>query len=243
MLENSEQTKSGTSNAQETAVAKRPAQVWSWLLGALGGAIVVGAVWASVAHVQSQPVVIAKVGNHAIDQKTFDSKLESNSGQQMLQQMITQQLITDGAAKYGITATAADIKQATQQFESQYGITDPSQLTAMLAQYNMSMSDFNDIMKTQVLEEKLATKDVKYTDKDIQNYYNAHKSDYTKSGQKNPQPLSAVKNQVIQDYKQSKAVPSDQLLANLAKQDPITILDPQYASVKTAIENPSQTQQ
>jgi SurA N-terminal domain/PPIC-type PPIASE domain len=243
-LGDTEKTKSDNSNMQQDAAvaAKRPAQVWSWLLGALGGAVIVGAVWATVAHVQSKPVVIAKVGNSTIDQDAFYSKLEANSGSQMLEQMITSQLIKDGAAKYHITATPDDIQKATQQFESQYGVSSQDQLNAMLAQYNMTMSDFQDIMKTQVLEQKLAVKDVKVTDKDIQDFYNAHKANYTKQGAKTPQPLSAVRSQVIDDYKQSQAVPSAQLLANLAKEDPITILDPKYSNVKTMLENPVSTQ-
>lgn len=239
-----EKGKSGNlTTKQDVADAvKRPAQVWSWLLGAVGGAVIVGAVWATVAHVQSKPVVIAKVGNNTIDQDAFYSKLEANSGLQMLEQMITTQLIKDGAAKYHITATQDDINKATQQFESQYGVSSPDQLNVMLAQYHMTMSDFQDIMKTQVLEQKLAVKDVKVTDKDIQDFYNAHKANYTKPGSKTPQPLSAVRNQVINDYKQSKAVPSTQLIANLAKEDPITILDPKYSSIKTMLENPASAQ-
>jgi parvulin-like peptidyl-prolyl isomerase len=239
-----EKGKSGNlATKQDVAdTVKRPAQVWSWLLGAIGGAVIMGAVWATVAYAQSKPVVIAKVGNHTIDQDAFYSKLEANSGMQMLEQMITTQLIQDGAAKYHITATQDDINKAIQQFEAQYGISSPDQLNALLAQYHMTMSDFQDLMKTQVLEQKLAVMDVKVTDKDIQDFYNAHKANYTKPGSKTPQPLSAVRSQVINDYKQSQAVPSAQLLANLAKDDPITILDPKYSSIKTMIENPSSTQ-
>jgi parvulin-like peptidyl-prolyl isomerase len=219
---------------------KNKSLVWSCLLGAVGGALVVGVVWGIVAHTNAGSPVVAKVGNTVIDQASFTAKMESGSGKQTLQEMISEQLINAGAQKYHITAEKQDTDAAQTAFEAQYGVTSPDQLTQFLAQNNLSTSDFQDLMRVQVLEQKLAERNIPaVSDKDIQSYYDAHKANFTKQGSSTPEPLSTVRSQIIDSIKQSKALPAAQLLASLAKENPITILDAKYATLKDQIENPA----
>lgn len=230
-----------SSDGKETNQTSVKGLRWSWIYGAIGGAAVVGAVWIGVSTTHQTDPVTAKVGNTAIRHSQLTSKLEAASGSTMLEEMIADQLITDGAKKYNLTASKQDLAKAQQSIESQYGITSSAQLSALLAQNNMTQSAFNEMLKVQVLEQKLAERGITVTNQEIQSYYNSHKSSFTPSGSKTPQPLSAVKTQIVDAIKQSKATPSAQLLAQLAKQDPITIYDKQYDSVKTQLESPAPT--
>lgn|GEM_PF-4058800 len=213
---------------------------WSWLLGGLGGALIVGAVWFTTDRLHSGDPVTAQVGSTQIRQSQLVSKLESSSGSSMLEQMIVNQLVEDGAKKANITASQTDLSNALSSFEAQNGITDSTELSQVLAQNGVSQADFNEMLKVQVLAQKLSEKGITVTDKEIQDYYNKNKSQFvTTTGSKKPQPLSKVKSQIKQILIQNKAIPTDQLIANLAKQDNVKIFDTQYSSIMTDLESTS----
>lgn len=216
---------------------KKPAV--NLLIGGVVGALIMGAIWYAIYMIRDHGGVIAQVGTTPISRTEFLSQTESAAGLQTLQQLISNQLIEDGAKQYNITATSQEINTALQSLEQQNGITSTAQLQAVLAANNLTMADVQKSMKIQVLEQKLAERNVTVSNQEIQSYYDQNKSQMAQSG-KVP-PLSAVKSQVIAAIKQSKAVSSSQLLANLAKQYPILIMDSKYNSVKTTIETP-QTQ-
>jgi parvulin-like peptidyl-prolyl isomerase len=219
-----------------------PKRLWPALIGAAGGAIVVGAIWAIMASLHPSDPLVATVGSDQIHQSAFHNQLESQSGSQTLEQMIEEQLIKEGAKEQHITATKQEISQQQQAIEAQEGITSGAQLAAFLQQSGMTQAQFNDIVTVNVLEQKLAENGVKVTNQEITDYYNKNKSSFTPSGSKTPEPLSKVRSQVIAAVKQSKATPAAQLIASLAKKQNITIHDAKYSDLKSQIENPS-TQQ
>ncbi|MDQ0188627.1 peptidyl-prolyl cis-trans isomerase [Alicyclobacillus cycloheptanicus] len=216
---------------------ERKLRPWPWVLGAVGGAVIVGAAWGITAYANEGGPLIAKVGDTAIHQSDLYAKLEATGGSSELEEMIDEQLIADGAKKYHLTASSSEINSALSSLEASEGISGTSELDMFLAENNMTMSQLNSLLKMQVLEQKLAERNVKVTNAEIQSYYNKNKSQFTKSGQKTPQPLSKVKSQVIAAIKASKAESSTQVLADLAKQNPITIYDDKYSSVKDDIVN------
>jgi hypothetical protein len=238
-LDNFNHPTQDAANSQDDLSEKstgRRTNFWPWLIGAAGGAVIVGAAWGITAYAGGN--VIAKVGDTAIHRSEFYSRMESTSGAPTLQEMITEQLVQNAAKKYNISASQQDINDALANFEANYGISGSDQLSAFLAQNGITMSQLQDILKIQVLEKKLSVRNVQVTDKEIQDYYSAHKADFTKPGSTKPEPLTSVRNQVIEAVKQSKAVPPAQLIANLAKEQSITILDNKYATVKDQIVNP-----
>lgn len=215
--------------------------VWSWIAGGAIGAIVVGAVWGGVAYAHAGGPLVAKVGSTKISESALNNRLQGSYGNQMVQEMISEQLIKDAAAKYHITASKSDINHALGTFEAQYQISSPTQLSMFLAQNGLTQSQFNNILKDQVLEQKLAQRNVKVTNSQIQAYYNQHKSSFVPAGKKQPQPLSAVRTQVINDIKQQQAMSATQLFASISKWDPITIYDSKYSSVKSSFEASNST--
>lgn len=211
--------------------------VGTLLTGVIVGAVIVGAVWYGTFEVKNHGGAIAKVGNTPIMRTDFQTQMESAAGSQTLSQLVSNQLIEDGAKKYNITASQSDLKTALQNLEQQNNITSSTMLQAILSANHMTMADLNNNLKIQVLEQKLAERNITVSNTEIQNYYNQNKSQLAVGG-KTP-PLSAVKSQIVDAIKQSKAVAPSQLLANLAKEYPIQILDPKYSDVKTAIESPA----
>lgn len=220
----------------EETQSKGRASVWSWVIGGAVGAVVVGALWGGVAYAHAGGPSLAKVGSTTISRAQLTNKLETSYGTNMVQEMISEQLITDAAKKYNITASTSQINSALSALESQYGISNSTDLSLFLAQNGMTQSDLNQILKMQVLEQNLAQRNVKVTTAQIQAYYNKNKSSFVLSGQKTAQPLSKVKSQIVAALKQQGAIPSAQLFASIATWDPITIYDSKYASVKNTLE-------
>lgn len=199
------------------------------------GAVIVGGIWYGTYLNHS---IVAKVGNTTISRSKFQQEVEAASGTQTMDQLISNQLIRQGAQKYKISASKAEVQTALKSLESQNGISNQSELQQALSSSGLTMQQLNQSLQVQVLEQKLAERNVKVSNKAIQNYYNQNKSKFTPKGKKTPSPLSSVRNQVIQDYKLSQAEDPQTLLAGLAKQFPIQIVDQKYQSVKQSIENP-----
>lgn len=198
------------------------------------GAVVVGGVWYGT---YLNHHIVAKVGNVPITRTQFISKVEAASGNQTMNQLISDQLIQEGAKKYHITASKSEIQQALKSIEAQNQIQNQAQLNQALSASGLTMAELNQSLRMQVLEQKLAERNVKVTNQALQTYFKQNIKNYTPKGKSAP-PLSAVKSQVVKDYKQSQAQSPQVLLASLAKQFPIQIADSKYQSVKKSIENP-----
>jgi foldase protein PrsA len=203
------------------------------------GALLVGVAWAATARFGGDNAVVATVGNTAITRAQVLQQAERSAGLQALQNIIVEQLIRDGANKYKLTATEQEIADALKQFKAQYDIASDDQLQSMLAQNNSTMSDLHNELELQVLAEKLGERNVTVSDKEIQDYYNKNKQQFATPGSSRIPPLSEVKDQIVAAIKQSKAEPLDQLLAELAKEDPISVVDSRYQAVLAQITDPS----
>jgi foldase protein PrsA len=208
-------------------------------LGSLLGAVVVGAIWlGTLKFGHEEDKVVAKVGDTPITQSDFLKQTQSEAGAQSLSDLISEQLVLAGAKKYGITASQKDINDMLNTVKEQNNITSDEQLSTLLQQSHMTMADLKKNLKIQVLAQKLSERNVKVTEKEIQDYYNKNKKSLAGKDKKSP-ALKDVRSKIVATLKQQKAESTSQLLADLAKQFPITIVDPEYKDVKTNIENPS----
>lgn len=208
------------------------------VLGGVVGALVVGAAWYGTYAVSQKGEVVAKVGATPITRTTLQKGTESLAGTQILTELITNQLVRDAAGKANITASQDEINKALSDIEKQNNITSDADLTKALAQSHMTKDELMSQLQVQVLETKLAQSKVKVTDKQIQDYYNKNKESLPKVSSKVP-TLEQAKKTIIDDIKKQNAEQPAELIANLAKQDPITIVDSSYASVKDTLENPT----
>ncbi|RIV20825.1 hypothetical protein D2Q93_11535 [Alicyclobacillaceae bacterium I2511] len=215
----------------------------SALVGLIIGGVVVGGVWMGTSRSQGAATdpVLAKVGNTPIPQSQLYTQAASSAGQQAMMQLIGNALVQQGASKYQIVASNAEVQQELKNIEAQNHITSTSQLQVALASSGMTLPDLMNNIKNQVLEQKLAVRNVQVTNQEIQTYYNQNKNQLAGTGKK-PPTLASVRNTIIQNIKQSKATATSVLLAELAKQFPIQVMDKQYQGVVSQIENPAPTQ-
>ncbi|MCR4402240.1 MAG: peptidylprolyl isomerase [Firmicutes bacterium] len=138
--------------------------------------VVVGLVAIGAAWTYSDLRAVAKVNSAAITWKEFHSALEKQSGRQLLAQMIREELITQGAAKYGIQVTDEDVAAEIDDLKAQFG-SDAS-LEQALSQYGMTMDDLRHQIKINLLLEAIASKDVTVGDDEVKKYYDEHKEDF-----------------------------------------------------------------
>lgn len=188
------------------------------VVGALIGAAVVGGVWYGIHATKANPV-IAKVGNTSITKTQLLSESEAYAGSQMLQQLITNQLITDEAKKQKITATSKEVNQALKSIEQQNHITSDAQLKKLLAQSHMTKPQLMSQLKTRVLEQKLASNKVNVTQKQIQAFYNKNKQRLATPEQRAISDIIVKSKSQAQQLKQQIA--KGKSFATLAKQNSI----------------------
>ncbi|UOF92324.1 peptidylprolyl isomerase [Fodinisporobacter ferrooxydans] len=144
-------------------------------LGAAVGALIVGGSWYFTAN---RGNVLATVDNTPITRSVFLKQLENTGGSPTLLQLVSDQLIRDGAKKYNITSSQRDLDNALSQLKQSQGITSDAQLNALLAQQHMTQKDLHNLLETQVLVQKIGEKDVKITNAEIKDYYDKNKDQF-----------------------------------------------------------------
>ncbi len=152
---------------------------WGTLIGGLCiGAVFTGAAWEGTHLATKDGPVIATVGGKPIHQAQFDNNIAQTVGPSALTNLIEQQLIDDAAKKDGIYPTVSEVNKLKQSIEAQNGITSDSQLKSVLSRNGMTMAQFNDQLKTDVLAQKVAEHNVHVTSAEIQNYYNSNRASF-----------------------------------------------------------------
>lgn len=114
-------------------------------------------------------LVKTKAGN--ITQQDLYKELKSEYGNQVVQTLVYKKLLE---SKYTVTKKEIDAKVASIQS----GLGGSAQLQKALAQNNMTMTQFKDNVKMQLLLLKAETAGIKVTDQDLQTYFNNNKSKY-----------------------------------------------------------------
>ncbi len=135
------------------------------------GLVAIGAVWT-----YSDLKAVAKINSTAITWKQFHSALEKQSGKQLLANMIREELIRQGAAKYNIQVTDEDVAAEIDKLKAQFG--SDSGLEQALTQYGMTLDDLRSQIRTSLLLEAIATKDVTVNDDELKKYYEEHKDEF-----------------------------------------------------------------
>lgn len=151
--------------------------------------------------------VLAKVNDDKITTKQLETRMENEYGvnyassessasttedqlkqekQSVLQQMEVEDLLLQKAKELKLVPTDKEINaEVTKQYNSlrsQDQYKSDSDFKAALAQYGYTEASLKAQMKTSVILSKVTdymTKDVKVTDKEIQNYYNANPLKFT----------------------------------------------------------------
>jgi foldase protein PrsA len=130
-----------------------------------------GSVLALGACNQSSSDAVAKSDAGNITQQDLYNAMKAKIGSQALQQLVYEKVLSK---KYPVTNKELNDKVA--QLKEQLG----TNFDQALAQYGYkNESDLKKTMKVGMMQEKAAMKDVKVTDKELQDYYNNLKPDIT----------------------------------------------------------------
>ena len=112
--------------------------------------------------------VVAVVNNQPITSVEFYQNLKAKSGQEVLDQIIRDKIISQEAASKGVVVSPSDIDKKIKEIEGQVG--GKEQLKAALTSRNITETDFRNQIKIQLLVERLLEKDIKVSEKEIDDY-------------------------------------------------------------------------
>jgi peptidyl-prolyl cis-trans isomerase SurA len=111
-----------------------------------------------------------------VDSETKKKRIKTLE-QQMLQQLIERALTTQEAEKYHIKVMDRDVDRAIDNFKKSHHL-DQKGLEKALAQEGLTYQAYRTRMKEEILQSMLINRTVRskviITDKDIENYYQAH---------------------------------------------------------------------
>jgi len=147
-------------------------------------------------HKGPQDGVVATVNGRPIQRadldKAYDAQLASNPQQQtpspdtadaahlqILQNLITEEMIEQRAAKQGLTATDAEVDAKLSEMKAPY---TEEQFQARLKAAKLTLDELRRDVRRDLTQTKLINKEINskitVTDADVSNYYSAHKAEY-----------------------------------------------------------------
>lgn len=119
--------------------------------------------------------IVALVNGQPISRIAVVQTLEKRSGKQALETLITQTLIVQEAQKRNIDVSRAEINDLTKKIED--GFKKQGQnLDQALSIQGMTRKDLEGQLRIQKLVEKMLAKDVKITDKEVNDYIEKNKA-------------------------------------------------------------------
>lgn len=144
--------------------------IWFAMAGTIAGAALVGGIW----FFNSDKEALATVGDKTITKVQLYSQLERAGGKQILRNMIDEQVILAGAAKYKLSVSEKEINDELNNYKKQF--PSEQQYQEALKREGFSEEELKNQIKTKLLFDKLATKDVKLTEDEIKKYYDENKT-------------------------------------------------------------------
>lgn len=117
---------------------------------------------------------VAIVNGVRISKGKYLERLEKSYGQVAAQNLIQEQLVLQAAARENISVTADDIQNRLNDYYNENGGKDA--VLASLAERNYTEEDVREQIKIGLLLEKILSKEVKYTDDDLKEFFNQYKS-------------------------------------------------------------------
>lgn len=146
---------------------------------------------------------IASVNGHGISKADFDSQLESTPvARGTLQQLVQEQLLEQYAQQNNITVSDDDIKAKEDELKANFpnGSWDD-----MLKARGLTEDQVHKLLRQQIILDKAVGKDIKISDKDVQDYFNKNHASFDKPEQARARhilvPDLATANKVEADLK------------------------------------------
>lgn len=144
--------------------------------------------------------IVSTVNGQPIYRWNLWTRLEKQSGKQILDQMVSEKLIDQEAEKKQVVVAKSDIDNQIKQFEKQF--KGKEGLDQMLSFQGLTRKDLEEQIRYNLILTKL-TKPAKVTEKEIQEYYDANQSTY---GEELTDDVKKKILEVLNQQKKSKAI-------------------------------------
>ena len=117
---------------------------------------------------------VAVVNGKRISKDLYYSRLEKLQGQTVSDQMIKEEIVSELAAKDKISVTEFETGVIVSYYINKLG--SEKDLNDALTSKGWSMQDLKDDINRNLLEEKVATKDIAITDEELQTFFDQYKA-------------------------------------------------------------------
>ncbi len=142
---------------------------WQWLCGLLFGLSIATALGSQAGKVWNLSEPAAIVNNSEITKGDLLERLLADFGEETLKQLITLRLLEQEAQRENITVSEEELKQ---RFEELKGKRE--ELSKQLGRGRLSDLTLRDEAKRLILLERLISKQVEFTEKELRNFYTRH---------------------------------------------------------------------
>jgi len=117
--------------------------------------------------------VVAVVDGVKITKDQFFTRLLHSGGKVVLEQMIYEILLRQKAEQEGIKVSPQELEEKLKEFKQRF--PTPDAMEDQLKKMGKTLEDVKRDMETQILEEKLASRDIKISEEQMKQYYERNK--------------------------------------------------------------------
>ncbi len=148
-------------------------------------------------YLANKYMIAAMVNGKPISRIDVLRKLENQGGSQVLDEMISKELIFQDAKAKGVSVSNDEIEVELSKIREMVK-AQGADLDQLLAQENQTIDDVKENIRIQKLVEKLLGDSVKVSDEEVNKNYEVNKSSYP-STQSEEQIKQSIRNQMQQD--------------------------------------------
>lgn len=156
-------------NENQTKSSKLP-----WILFAIAAVAAITLLFVGKPFATSE--VVAEVNGEKITKDKLYDSMVKQGGKQTLDQLITEKLIEQEAAKQKISVSDADLDKEVDDLKKQF--PSEAEFSNVLAQQGMTLDDLKKELRTQVMVKKIFEPQIKISEDDIKKYFEENKQQF-----------------------------------------------------------------
>ena len=157
------------------------------------GLLIIGALWT-----YNDLKAVARINSTNITWKEFNDALKKQSGNQILASLLREELIRQGAKQHNVKVTDEDVEAELDKLAEQFG--SQAGLEKILISYGMNLDDLREQVRSTLLLEAIAAKDVTVEEEELKAYYEENKGKYTE-----PEEVKA-RHILVEDEETAKSI-------------------------------------
>jgi len=170
--------------------------------------IVVFVVITFLMYNQKKEQIIATIGDEKFTEAQLNQEMKKNYGKEVLNNYINQKVVFKAAEKYNITVSSIDIEREYNRLKEGYESDSDSNTTNVFVkdQTGSTKEELLENIRFYLLWEDLATKDIVIPEKELKDYYDLHREQFSDAEKVHLQQIivnsKKEAEQVIQELKE-----------------------------------------